>query len=137
MAAKTISGEGSLLEAARPNKLALLERLPRSVPFVRPGEGAIAARLHEHGNAGVFAPGPTEATSRWVEQWFRRQVNSDAGQQGPLPTCAGPVLLLRRWLTECESAAPLLASGDASSYKRGSAEIPHAPGAALGWPWGG
>lgn len=84
-----------------PSKLALLERLPRHVLFVGPEDGAIAGRLRDRGDAGVFAPGEAEAVARWIEDRFRGDAFPRSRQPGPLPTVAGQSGLLQGWLLGC------------------------------------
>ncbi len=84
-----------------PSKLALLERLPRPILFVGPEHGAIAGRLRDRGDAGVFAPGQPEAVARWIEERFRGQTAPDPSLARSLPTFAEQSGLLQRWLLEC------------------------------------
>ncbi len=87
-----------------PSKLALLERLPRPILFVGPTEGAIARRVRAHGQAGVFAPGESEAVARWIEEVFRGKAICEAQPARSLPTTGEQHGRLQRWLLECGGA---------------------------------
>ncbi len=86
-----------------PSKLALLERLPRPVLFVGPVDGAIAGRLRDRGDAGVFAPGQAEAVARWIEARFHGTAVAGARRSPPPPDFAAQSGRLQRWLRECGS----------------------------------
>ena len=82
-----------------PSKLAVLEQLPRPILFVGPTEGAIARSLHARGNAGVFAPGASQAVADWIESLFSRAPDlrpPGAFESKSLEGCA----TLERWLAE-------------------------------------
>ena len=85
-----------------PSKLALLERLPRPVLFVGPENGAIARRLRERGNSGVFAPGQVQAVVAWIEKLYHHQeaVNL-VHPKRTWPTQKDACAELARWLVEC------------------------------------
>ena len=87
-----------------PSKLALLERLPRPVLFVGPEDRAIAARLRERGNAGVFAPGQAESVAGWVEGWCRGTSVWQPGS-GTVTTSSHEEKRrrLEDWLLECRA----------------------------------
>ena len=84
-----------------PSKLALLERLPRPVLFVGPTEGAIANRLRARGDAGVFAPGESEAVACWIEDVFHRETAWNTDPRRLLPTFAEQSHRLQQWLLDC------------------------------------
>ena len=85
-----------------PSKLAMLERLPRPVLFVGPCDGAIAGRLRERGNAGVFAPGQARAIADWIETSLVHPSAADLVQaQRRWPTQKDSCAVLERWLVEC------------------------------------
>jgi colanic acid biosynthesis glycosyl transferase WcaI len=84
-----------------PSKLALLERLPRPILFVGPEDGAIAQRLRERGNSGVFAPEQAEAVADWVEKWFDGRINWDPPSVRRLPNYAEQISRTQMWLVEC------------------------------------
>ncbi len=78
-----------------PSKLALLERLPRPVLFIGPLDGAIAARLRQRGQAGVFAPNQAQAVADWIEALYLQSPD------------AAPVLNTRTWPTQKDACAAL------------------------------
>ena len=86
-----------------PSKLALLERLPRPILFVGPVDGAIARRLRERGEAGVFAPGQAQAVADWVEALFLLPTPAAAPERPTrdLPMQAGGCAALEEWLAAC------------------------------------
>ena len=49
-----------------PSKLALVMSLPRSILFVGPVDGAIAAELRRFPHAGIFSPGDADAVAEWI-----------------------------------------------------------------------
>jgi colanic acid biosynthesis glycosyl transferase WcaI len=74
-----------------PSKLALLERLPRSILWVGPTDGDIARRLVARGGAGVFAPGDATGVAAWVEHVYLHPAAPDpplTGEPGVEEGCA-------------------------------------------------
>lgn len=85
-----------------PSKLALLERLPRPILFVGPVDGAIAKKLRQRGNAGVFGPGQTKGVADWIEQVYRQSPDAASTQfKRTWPTQKETCSTLTRWLVEC------------------------------------
>ena len=83
-----------------PSKLAVLEKLPGSIVFVGPVDGAIAQRLQTRGSAGIFALGDAPALADWVQDQFK-----NGPSLVPLatnqPSAADGCTALEKWLTEC------------------------------------
>ena len=50
-----------------PSKLGLVTALPRSILFIGPTDGAIAAELGKYAQAGVFAPGDQAGVATWLQ----------------------------------------------------------------------
>ena len=85
-----------------PSKLALLERLPRPILFVGPPDGAIAERLRQRGNAGVFAPDQAQAIAGWIEEVYLRPRNTPLGsRKSSWPTQKDACTALVGWLVDC------------------------------------
>ncbi len=85
-----------------PSKLALLERLPRPILYVGPVDGAIARRLCERGDAGVFAPGQAQAIANWIETLYHRPPSEILERHvRNLPTQQSSCAVLEEWLTAC------------------------------------
>lgn len=83
-----------------PSKLAVLERLPRSILYIGPTDGAIAARLRVRGNVGTFAAGQAEEVAAWMEGQFAQGVGAPTiSHQDVLGSAAG-CAALERWLQE-------------------------------------
>ncbi len=85
-----------------PSKLALLERLPRPILFVGPSDGAIARRLWQRGDAGVFAPDQAQAIAGWIKELHLRPQDAlPAPYKRSWPTQKDACAALVRWLVDC------------------------------------
>lgn len=85
-----------------PSKLALLERLPRPIIFVGPPLGAIAKRLHQRGDAGVFAPDQALLVANWIEDLYLSPRDVFPVLRKHLwPMQKDECAKLARWLTKC------------------------------------
>jgi hypothetical protein len=67
-----------------PSKLALILSLPRPILWVGPTMGAIASRLRDLPNTGIFAPGQAEEVADWLQALRAQPVVSAAPAVDPV-----------------------------------------------------
>lgn len=77
-----------------PSKLGLILSLPRPILWVGPTEGAIGRKLRALPEAGVFAPGDSEAVADWL---IALKTKSEASLKPAVDPAAHRESMLSAW----------------------------------------